>query len=286
MSGRSGFEVVASRNGPPAMRDRQTGEVMHPGTGPGVEAMDLYVTPSRLERRLALDPDSLEEAADELVLFDVGLGAASNAIAAWNVSESLSTSARRLRIISFENELGALELALSKEHAESFGLTGGAAIAARSLLTRGHHETARTTWKLAFGDFHAKVEEVPRGTADIVFWDFYSPKADATLWSARTLRSARQACRAGATLHTYCAATSFRAGLLLAGFAVGFGERTGARPETTVAAVDPKDIARPLDARWLERLARSHVPFPTDVPREAWPDALATIQNAPQFRRA
>ncbi len=50
---------------------------MHPVVGPLVEAERLYVGPSRLRERL------VDGAKDPLVLLDVGLGAGSNAIAAW-----------------------------------------------------------------------------------------------------------------------------------------------------------------------------------------------------------
>ena len=75
----NGCEVVMLANGVLAIRERASGEVMHPGAGPRVEAESIYVLPSRLEARL-------QEGGGPLVLFDVGLGAATNAISAWQVS--------------------------------------------------------------------------------------------------------------------------------------------------------------------------------------------------------
>jgi queuine tRNA-ribosyltransferase len=276
-------EVVLTRSGAPAMRDRASGEVMHPGTGPGVEPQALYVVPSRLDARL-------RDAGDDLVLLDVGLGAASNAVAAWRVSEALHdvAEARRLRIVSFDDDLSALELALRPEHAESFALTttaGDAHGAASALLANGGHETSRTTWRLSLGDFPVQLAREPAASADVVFWDFYSSKTHPHLWTVSTFRALHRVCRSGATLHTYSTATSFRAGLLLAGFAVGVGGGTGDRHETTIAAVDLADLERPLDARWLERLARSTAAFPTDVAADAQSrsDALERVRAAPQF---
>ncbi len=52
------------------MRDKLTGELMHPLVGPLVEAPRLYIEPSRLAERLSqADHDG------PLVLLDVGLGA-------------------------------------------------------------------------------------------------------------------------------------------------------------------------------------------------------------------
>lgn len=131
-------EIYLTRSGASAVRDRVTGEVMHP-MGAELEARDIYVAPSRLEARL-------REGGAPLVLFDVGLGAASNASVAWKISESLPPSARRLEIVSFEHDLGALHLALEEAHASHFGFTSasvlgmqarGAASALRYSIRRG-----------------------------------------------------------------------------------------------------------------------------------------------------
>jgi queuine tRNA-ribosyltransferase len=278
-------EVVITSSGAPAMRDVASGEVMHPGTGPGVEPLELYVTPSRIAERLSA---ATRDSTPNLVVLDVGLGAASNAIGAWRVSEALPRAARRLEIVSFDNDLSALELALLPEHAASFGLTrteSDAHAAASALLRDGRHETERTVWRLCHGDFPARIAAEPEASADVVYWDFYSQKTHPHLWSVSTLRALRRVCRSGATLHTYSTATSFRAALLLAGFMVGAGGRSGLRVETTIAAVDLADLAKPLDARWLARLGRSTAAFPIDVAGDpaAQAEAIALVRACAQF---
>jgi tRNA U34 5-methylaminomethyl-2-thiouridine-forming methyltransferase MnmC len=278
----SGCEVVTLPNGVRAIRERACGEVMHPGAGPLVEAESVYVTPSRLEQRL-------REGGSPLVLFDVGLGAATNAITAWQVSEAQSLDGRRLEIVSFEHDLDALKLAMEPENADSLGLTtsgANARAAASALLAHGRHETPRTLWRLCLGDFRAALAEMPDGSADIVYWDLFSPRTAPELWTVSMFKALRRACREGATLHTYSASTSTRSGFLLGGFAVGVGARTGDRDETTIAATRVEDLERPLGASWLGRLARSSVPFPNDVPNEpiAREDALARVRACPQFR--
>ena len=189
--------------------------------------------------------------------------------------------------MSFDHDLDALKLALEPEHAEAFGLTeaDNAHAAATALLTDGRHETARTTWRLAFGDFLESVAREPAAMADVVFWDMFTRGANPHLWTVSAFRALRRACRAGATLHTYTTATSARSGLLLAGFAVGVGGRTGDREQTTIAATSAEELAQPLDARWLTRLTRSTAAFPTDVPDDAdsRAEALALIRAHPQF---
>lgn len=275
MSIKTGFEVVDTRGGSRAMLDLAIGEVMHPVVGPKVEAARLYVGPSRLPARLS------EPREDPLVLLDVGLGAASNAICAWHVSEALPLSARKLEIVSFEQTLEPLELALAPENRAAFNFEGEAGSAALHLLREHRHQTSRTGWRLSLGDVVTQLADEPKASADIVFWDMYSPRVDPSLWSVRAFSALRRVCRDGATLHTYTGATANRTALLLGGFAVGFGEAAGDKQKhTTIAATCFTDLERPLDARWLERLSRSSAPFPPDAPA----DAFERIAAMPQFQ--
>ena len=97
------YEVVITTSGAPAMYDRTAGEVMHPVAGPLAEAEQLYVLPARLTERLS-------EGGEPLVLLDVGLGAGSNGVAAWNASARLAESARKLVLVSFDAPSRALRL--------------------------------------------------------------------------------------------------------------------------------------------------------------------------------
>jgi queuine tRNA-ribosyltransferase len=267
------FSVVTTRGGARAMLDHATGEVMHPVVGPLVEAERLYLSPSRLAARLT-------HAADRpLVLYDVGLGAGSNAIAAWRLSESLPRSARRLEIVSFDRSLDALALALAPEHAAHFALDGAAGAAAHTLLARGHCESARTSWRLVTGELLDALAAEPPASADVVFWDPFSPRANPSLWTVAAFKLLRDRCRAGCTVHTYSGATTTRSALLLGGFAVGFGDPIGEKTQTTCGAVRAEDLVRPLDGRWLHRLVRSSAPLPLDAPE----DALSQIAALPQF---
>ena len=96
-------------------------------------------------------------------------------------------------------------------------------------------------------------------------------------------RVAFAACRRVAgprcTLYTYSASTATRVALLLAGWAVGVGEAIGSKAQTTAAAIHVADLQRPLDQRWLPRVARSDAPLPPDAP----PDVVQRIAAASQF---
>ncbi|HSS38402.1 MAG TPA: MnmC family methyltransferase [Polyangia bacterium] len=270
---RARHEIVRTRGGALAMRSLADGEVMHPGVGPLVEAEQLYVRQSRLRERL-IAKDCAKD--DRLVLFDVGLGAGSNALAARSASEGLPDAAARLELVSFERDLGALELALAA--GEAFDWRGEAADAARALLAHGDHQTARTHWRLVRGDI---LESLPRHTvaADIIYWDPFSPRANPDLWTVAAFLEARRVASPRCTLYTYSASTATRLALLLADWAVGTGDAIGDKRQTTAAAVAVNDLARPLDRGWLARLSRPEVPLPPDAPS----DAIARARLAPQF---
>lgn len=269
-------EVVITRGGARAMLDHSVGEVMHPVVGPLVEAEELYIAPSRLARRLC------EANPDPLVLFDVGLGAGTNAVLAWRTSESRSArDQRRLSIVSFETSLTAFELALREEHRDAFGFDRSALEAGKRLLQHGVHETERTSWRLVQGDVHETLPEQTRELADVVFWDLYSPRAHPDFWTMDVFTRLRRACRAGSSVHTYSSATAVRSALLLGGFAVGRGPSTGEKSQTTVAAADLSDLELPLDQRWLDRLQRSSAAWPSDAPA----NAMELVRALPQFNR-
>jgi queuine tRNA-ribosyltransferase len=267
-------EVVQTQSGAQAMRDKLSGELMHP-VGPLIESERLYVEASRLAVRLQ------QSAGAPLVLWDVGLGAASNASCAWRCSEALGAARRPLRILSFDRSQAALALALQPEHVSAFGLEGSVGKAARALLEHGRHESAHCAWELRLGELESTLRDAASDPGDIVFWDPFSPRANPGLWTCAAFATARRGCREGATLHTYSGATSVRAALLLAGFAVGMGERISPGKHATCAATSVEALRQPLTRRWFERLARSSAPFPSDAPA----DALERIEALPQFAR-
>lgn len=261
-----------------AVLDRTSGEVMHPIVGPRVESAALYIAPSRLVERLS-DPSR----AEPLVLFDVGLGAGSNAVAAWQAVRALPNPRRPLRVVSFDRGLEAFILARSAAHADSFGYDAELASFASALEEDGNAVSALGEWHLVLGElpdaFDAVFSRGASSCADVVFWDPFSPKANPELWSVAAFTRVRALCASSATLHTYSSATATRAALLLAGFAVGVGPTVGAARPTTIAAVEPDFLQAPLERRWFERLARSSAPFPGDAPA----DALERIRVLPQF---
>jgi len=255
---------------------------MHAGLDPGAEARALYVEQSRLAERLR------ESTSKPLVVWDVGLGAAHNAMAAIQCCEASGNLEQRpLMLVSFEHDVAALRLALRSPR--QFPHLQCAA--PNHLLRYGKWGSARVplVWTLLEGDFRSRLTEAP--PPDCIFYDPFSAKTDTEMWTLECFESLFAFCADHDTeLFTYSASTAARAGLLAAGFIVAHGAPTGARSDTTLAMTPLAalhSIARrrkPLGREWLERWRRSDARFPSDVPAEACASLAERIEAREQFR--
>ncbi|MCP3168541.1 MnmC family methyltransferase [Myxococcus qinghaiensis] len=270
------FELVTLRNGSRAVRHLGHGEVMHPSVGPWKEALGLYVEQPRLGERLSQEGPGL-------VIHDVGLGAATNAVAALTCARELGAARRRtLEVISFEVDLAPLRLALAD--AAGFPFLQPFREAAETLMRDGVWEEAGLRWRLHLGDAVPFLDgALP--VADLVYFDPFSPASNPDMWTEGVLARVRRHCREdgeGSLLLTYSAATPTRVTLLLAGFFVGAGAATGTKGETTVASTRRESLAAPLGTRWLERWTRSSSRAPHGATLTA--DIEARVLAHPQWR--
>lgn len=254
----SRYKLVRLPNGTHTVYSFGYGEKMHPGLGPTAEAELLYVNQLRLRERLA-------QHHGDFVVWDVGLGAAANAIAVLRAARDYPGP---LQLISFDDTLEPLAFALS--HVEALGYLSGYEVPVKALLegkrvqfTNGR---CQMNWQLHLNDFpalltHTLAQSPPQTLSaphDILF-DAFSPAKNPAMWTLplftnlfRLLDPARPC-----NLTTYSRSTMFRVTLLLAGFFVGRGVPTGLKEETTVAANTLELIDEPLDRKWLERARRS-----------------------------
>jgi hypothetical protein len=249
----SEFELVTLRNGQRAVRHIPSGEVMHPSVGPWEEANTLYVEQLGLVQRLQA------AAGAPLVVFDVGLGAATNALAALDAAMGLEIR-RPLVLHSFEQDLSPLRLALADP--AGFPVQARFHDAARALLEHGRWSAPGIRWQLQLGDVRTLLPRMP-DLAELVFYDPFSPEVNPSLWTVPALKTLRARCREdGAVVATYSVATPTRLSFLLAGFHVGQGRPVGAKRETTVAATRRELLERPLGRDFLARWRRSSARAP------------------------
>jgi queuine tRNA-ribosyltransferase len=245
---------------------------MHSVNDPMTEARSLYVGQSRLGERLVAGR------GEEFVIWDIGLGAAANAMAAIECFESLDGAVgqkRPLKVVSFENDLGALELAL-----ESGAFDYLYHPAPEVFLKKGYWERKGVRWQLQKGDFRDTL--LRASLPDLIFYDPFSRNVEPELWSTEVFARLLDACGdRDVELLTYSSSTTVRVALLEAGFWVGAGRGSGPKEETTMAftplAVKRRGEAGLLDESWLGRFERS-------CARQ--PEQDRVVRAHPQFSRA
>jgi tRNA U34 5-methylaminomethyl-2-thiouridine-forming methyltransferase MnmC len=286
----SGYQLVHLRNGTCSVRSLADYETFHPVIGPVAEAEALYVNQLRLRERL-------KNHTGEFVIWDVGLGAAANALTVLRATREIACD---IRLVSFDHKIEPLEFAL--KNAGALGYFGGYENHLKEFL-RAHRVAFQdggqtVEWEFHLGDFPTFLSNSKLKTQNSKFtpaphailFDAYSPAKNPAMWTLPLFANLFQLLdpQRPCALPTYSRSTILRVTLLLAGFFVGVGHATGEKEETTIAANTLDLLAEPLDRRWLERARRSHSAEPMMEPvyhcaplsAESW----ERLQAHPQFQ--
>ena len=276
------YETVTFENGTSSLKVAATGQMMHSRIGPWEEANQIYIQQSLLREKI------MEKSKTALVLHDVGLGIAANALAAIACAESLPASSRRvLHIISFETDPSALALALDQSSKFEFLIPKREAL--RALLKTGNWQSSdgKIRWSLISSDYRLSMKSAP--SPEIIYFDFYAPQTCPDLWGLQIFKNIYESTlplrnqKIPTRLATYSAATPVRVALLLAGFYVGYGTSTGIKSETTLASTHLSDLEQPLGSEWLAKLERSEAPVPYGWNPERAQEAHSRILTCGQF---
>jgi len=281
------YRVHVAREGFGSILHISSGEIMHSRTPPMDEAKGLYIDQSRLEEKL-----HDVENESPLVVWDVGLGAAANAMAAIYCYEAAAAHGpvRPMKIISFENDLDSLRLAFL--HNDRFPYLRHSAPA--GILKSGQWQSKlypALEWELISGDFVETMSQAPQ-PPDVIFYDMFSSKVSVGPWTLETFRRLYEICRGRkAELFTYSCSTGVRAGLLSVGFSVAQGRNAGGKEETTIAMTPEVYGKNPVNARhdllgdaWLGKWGRSSARFPLGLTPGELTTFEALITGHPQFQ--
>ncbi len=239
-----GYKLVQLANGVCSVHSLEYRETFHPVIGPVAEAEALYVNQLRLAERL-------RQHTGEFVIWDVGLGAAANAVTVLRSTREIPCA---IRLLSFDQTLGPLEFGL--KHAEALGYMAGYEERLQGLLRDlrvGFEDGARKVrWDAHLADFPTLLTTTAAhklSKPHAIMFDAFSPATNPAMWTAllfanlfKLLDPARLC-----ALPTYSRSTMLRVTLLLAGFFVGIGHATGEKEETTIAANASELIAVAAD---------------------------------------
>jgi tRNA U34 5-methylaminomethyl-2-thiouridine-forming methyltransferase MnmC len=280
------YRIVKLANGTCSLRSLAHRETFHPVVGPVAEAEALYVRQIRLIERLQVHQG-------EFVIWDVGLGAAANALTVLRMTREVHCS---IHLLSFDSTLEPLTFAL--QHQELLGYFNGYESHLNQLMSKQHAAfsdgAASVKWELHLADFPALLaqpEALTLAKPHGIMFDAFSPAKNPAMWTlplfsrlSQLLDSSRPC-----VLPSYSRSTMFRVTLLLAGLFVGVGHGIGEKEETTIAANTLDLIPEPLDRQWLEKARRSGGAEPLREPlyRQAplSPETWDALQKHPQFQR-
>jgi queuine tRNA-ribosyltransferase len=270
------YEVFEGGRGFSSIRQMSSGEVMHSVNPPQEEARNLYVIPSRIDERL--------NELDEVVIWDVGLGAAHNSMAV--IHEFLNKDfTGKIRIVSFENDTDPLKLALRNAHL--FPHLHHAA--PHELLKHNKWESPKVDieWELIQGDFSSNFHGAPK--PHVIFYDPFSMHSNVELWSEEVFARIFKFCFGHEVqLLNYSASTAVRATLLAVGFTGGYGPATGPKSTTTFAYNDSslavKQGVTLLGEEWLKRWEKSDAKVARTLSKSDEKEFEEKIRRHSQFR--
>lgn len=89
--------------------------------------------------------------------------------------------------------------------------------------------------QILLGDALQKIDELPDGIFDRVFFDPFSPKKQPEMWSEEIFQKIYNKMKNGAKLSTYSCARQIRKNMISAGFKVTDGPVVGRRSPATIA---------------------------------------------------
>lgn len=264
------------KTGIKSLRCLEREETFHPVVGPSIEAKILHVDQQKLSERARV--------CKKFVIWDIGFGAAANALAAVEALVGIDTETE---IHSFDRTTAAIEFAIG--HAPDLDYLNLHLETIRSLLhKRKISITPHLTWFLHLEDFAKSLERPELPSPHALIYDPYSPAENVEMWTLEHFRRLyrRLDPKVPCLLTNYTRSTAVRATLLMAGFFVGRGCAIGEKAETTIASNRIELLDKPLGSHWLQTVQASSNSAPLKNPyalASISAAELAQLKMAPQF---
>ena len=250
------YQLVRLRNGAVCVRSVADDETFHPGIGPVAEAEALYVRQLRL-------PERVRETKGEFVIWDVGLGAAANALTALRECGSLNANSgqptpdpsqegnqstarvqspapllggagggsRRIRLVSFDHTCDALLFAVqhAAELTYPLGFKAQLSELAANRRVQFHHGGLEVDWTLMLGDFPSALagqNSLLKPAPHAILFDPHSPQKNPAMWTVPLFTNLFRQLdpQRPCALANFTRSTLARAAMLLGGFYVGVGQ--------------------------------------------------------------
>jgi tRNA U34 5-methylaminomethyl-2-thiouridine-forming methyltransferase MnmC len=270
------YAIGETSTGIPTFFHLATGETLHGQVGPWEEAKNLYISLSGLKAR-----------EGHVVVHDLGLGCGTLALAALDAF-SQNSALSHMEILSYDLEMHGVVALL--EHIERFPYAAPFCAVLDDFVAKGATRFSTpdgrdAVWRFVPGDFALTSAVVLplEHKADVIFFDFFSPKSLPKLWTHNIFKNIFRNSTKEAILITSSSATSTRAALAAAGFFVGLAPASGKRQHSTVASKKLCNLELPLPASWKETFYRSHVAFCEAEDDESKSFIRQKIDSHPQF---
>jgi tRNA U34 5-methylaminomethyl-2-thiouridine-forming methyltransferase MnmC len=252
-------EIITTGDGSLSFYSPEFRQAYHNTSGARQEALEKFVRPCLLQRRLHLGLP--------IRLLDVCFGLGYNAGVAleWLWEQDPEC---RIHLIGLERSPEVPRFACQQ------GICFGTKqqLDWQQLVETGMLQTSTLEAQLIWGDARQTLHQIPLAWADAVFWDPFSPSACPELWTVELFKVIRQRMHPQGRLTTYSCAAAVRAAFLEAGFSIGSTPPVGRPwPGTVVSfSSDPLPPLSPAEQEHLQ--TRAAVPYrdpSLSLPREA-----------------
>jgi tRNA U34 5-methylaminomethyl-2-thiouridine-forming methyltransferase MnmC len=227
------------------------GEAFHSIHGAKQEAEAKFVIPTRIR-------DKAKQQTCVNIL-DVCYGLGYNSAAAIAFIEDLDANAARLQIIGLENNLQVPQQAIANGLLDIWPPSVVQKL--RELAIAGQVHAPTLDMQLLIGDARQTAQTIPKGWADAIFLDPFSPPRCPQLWTVEFIALLASCLKPNGYIVTYSCAAAVRTAMLANGLEVSSTAPVGRRSPGTIAAFPPTAFA-PLPQAEQEILqTRSSVPY-------------------------